>query len=133
MKVSNLNNDVEKYLEGGDYGFDTSYPVNVSYNQYVYDNGHTSYSMSKDEYYQFGEELLIPEQPTSNFYVYYSLKTADSSRRYYLYEVNIPRGTWKMGHVYQYNLTMNFGSPIFNVEVEQYCDGHQIHSDNIDL
>lgn len=68
-----------------------------------------------DEFYQFGSPLLIPEQPTSNFWLYYSI-----GENNYLTEVNIPRGVWKMGHRYRYDLTLNFAGPTLTVEVKPY-------------
>ena len=70
------------------------------------------------EYHQIAEELLIPEQPKQNFWIYY--KVGDN---YYISEVNVPRGVWQMGHVYIYNLELNLSTPRFTVQVQEYCDG----------
>ena len=60
-------------------------------------------------------EQLIPEQKTVNPWLYYQLGDA-----FYLTEVNLPKGTWQMGHAYIYNLTLEFTGAQFRVYVDNY-------------
>ena len=68
-----------------------------------------------NSFQQFGDALLVPQQFTCNPWLYYSIGDFN-----YLYEINIPRGTWKMGHAYIYNITLKFTQAKFTVEVEKW-------------
>ena len=66
-------------------------------------------------WYQLGSEMLVPVQPKPNFSIYYKM-----NGKYYLYEVNAPRGTWEMGKKYIYNITINFTSVSFDCDVQEW-------------
>lgn len=74
----------------------------------------SSYTLNADTYYQVGAQL-VPEQEIVNPWLRYKI-----GNQIYLTEVNLPRGTWKMGHAYIYNLKLNFNGAKFTVTVEPY-------------
>ena len=71
-------------------------------------------TINADEYYRVGAQL-VPEQEIVNPWLRYRI-----GNQIYLTEVNLPRGTWKMGHAYIYNLKLNFNGANFTVAVEPY-------------
>lgn len=74
----------------------------------------SSSSLTANTYYRVGAQL-VPEQETVNPWLRYRI-----GNQIYLTEVNLPHGTWKMGHAYIYNLKLNFNGAKFTVEVEPY-------------
>lgn len=70
-----------------------------------------------DKFYQMGHQF-IPEQPTVNPYLYYTV-----NGQTFITEINLPRGTWMMGHYYTYNITLDFNGLNFDVTVEPWVDG----------
>lgn len=72
-------------------------------------------SMNANKYYQAAGQL-IPEQKIVNPWIWFTIDDKP-----YLTEVNLPKGVWKAGHVYTYNLTLSFKGPKFDVVVEDYA------------
>lgn len=69
---------------------------------------------------------LIPEQKTVNPWLFFKMNGT-----YYALEVNLPKGTWQAGHVYTYNLIVNFAGPKFNVVVENYTS--PFHTEDVSI
>ena len=72
------------------------------------------YGFLQDTYYRVAAQL-VPEQEIVNPWLRYRI-----GNHIYLTEVNLPRGTWQMGHAYIYNLKLNFNGVKFNVTVKPY-------------
>jgi hypothetical protein len=83
-------------------------------------------SPNEDQWYQLGNELLVPVQPKPNFSIYYKMNDL-----YYLYEVNAPRGIWEMGKKYIYNVTINWTAVNFTCDVEEWVLGDEHNLDII--
>jgi hypothetical protein len=73
-----------------------------------------------EDFQQWGPELLLPEQPSVNPYIWYSIVDNSGQEKFYLYELNMPRHNWKAGRAYIYNLTLHFETPRFTVEVQPW-------------
>lgn len=110
----NGNGEGYAYLQNGDISeaintVSSSNPLNLDFNTSL-----TSSSLSPNTYYRAGAQL-VPEQEIVNPWLRYRI-----GNQIYLTEVNLPHGTWKMGHAYIYNLKLNFNGAKFTVEVEPY-------------
>ena len=68
---------------------------------------------------QYGDPLMLPVQPVANAYLWYEIMSG-ASKGCYLYDLNLPRGVWQAGHVYIYNLYLDFTGVNFYVEVEPW-------------
>lgn len=77
------------------------------------------YNEDNNQNYQYGDPLMLPVQPVANAYLWYQIERGPSAG-YYLYDLNLPRGTWQAGHVYIYNLYLSFSDAKFTVEVEPW-------------
>jgi len=79
------------------------------------DNFYTRFDGTNADKYVQVLGQLIPEQKTVNPWLFFEM-----NGKYYALEANLPKGTWQAGHIYTYNLIVNFAGPTFNVEVEKY-------------
>ena len=123
-KWSNLDKDIDKAKLQGDHRSATNTQSITDVIEPV-EPGSGSISATEDEWYQLGSELLVPVQPKPNFSIYYKM-----NGKYYLYEVNAPRGIWEMGKKYIYNITINWTAVDFDCDVVEWVLGGE-HNLNI--
>ena len=76
-------------------------------------------AVTRTDYSQLGESLLIPEQAKVNFTIEYQI----AGGRTYYYTYNDLRGNWEAGKVYIYNLDLSSNEIIITEEVDPFATG----------
>ena len=100
--------------------YDLTNPADGLYQAYGVD--HVYNDTTKDKYFQLGETILVPQQDMQNFVLFYHFEGEPAYTHYTV--LNLPRGNWKMGYKYFYNITVPESGPItFTVVVEDWKTG----------
>ena len=87
-----------------------------------YSNETEQDALTVGEFKQLGASILIPQQEMQNFIVFYHFPGEAAYSRNI--EMNGPRGVWKMGYKYLYNIRIPASGPItFEISVNPFEDG----------